>query len=344
MTEYLREKPIDQGIFFALDAQGVGKAAIGKDLYAWHGEDVGKRLPIVGHVLEANEARTGVIRWSFSTKEEPKLYLVAVAPVRPSRDQRPNGVVVVGTSIDDGLAQRNQMILSGQPEVDRPDEEQRATAAEVAFFQGKQIMGSTFSASQQQALAANLLVAQGPILRDGQVVSGVRAFELGDTEYLAQARLLPEGLAGEDRIGVITLVDLDQALRPFRTAVLDIAIAFGIALLLGVVLLFVLVHLWVRAFDKLDRGIQEIIAGNKDYQFVVDNQNKVESGLAHGLNIMSAYLQGKPMPDADDIGGGGWSDIAAEMRATENRPPAQVGGVDMRGLMGKSNRTPGDDT
>ena len=82
----------------------------------------------------------------------------------------------------------------------------------------------------------------------------------------------------------------------------------------------------MRPIAKLEDGVTEILAGNKDFEFDVDDDS-VFASLAQGLNLMSAYLQGKPMPDdAEDLGG--WGELIGD-NGQSSEGPSEVHGVPM---------------
>ncbi|MFB6373288.1 MAG: hypothetical protein ABEN55_09285 [Bradymonadaceae bacterium] len=83
---------------------------------------------------------------------------------------------------------------------------------------------------------------------------------------------------------------------------------------------------FIKPASEIEETIGEILNGNKEAEFVVSRNSGIFENLAQGLNLMSAYLQGKPMPDeeaelegwgemvgdgpdvgGDDSGGGGGS-------------------------------------
>jgi hypothetical protein len=328
--------PLENGIYMVLDDDGIGQAALGKDLYSWFGEDVGKRYPIVDRVLQSNKTHTAIWKWSFRVKEKPQHYLVAVAPVRPSLDSEPTGVVVIGTSLDDGLANEMQMDVGGDPDIDKPDKEQRAAAPQIVFFRGEKILGSTFSTTVQESLTVQLSAGEGLLGDEGR--SEALDIELGDQQYLARARSMPAGESIDEKMGVVVMGSMSRGLAPFESMYIDTILIAGAVLLLGILALLFILQRFLSAFDRIDQGIQEIIAGNKDYEFEIPPSNDYAAGLAHSLNIMSAFLQGKPMPDSDDLGDSGWSDLmgggGGGGGGKNDGDKPEVQGVSMSDLMG----------
>jgi hypothetical protein len=52
--------------------------------------------------------------------------------------------------------------------------------------------------------------------------------------------------------------------------------------------------------DSIERGVAEVINGNRDYQFESPSQDF--EGLANGLNVLMARLLGRPDPTDDELG------------------------------------------
>ncbi|MDX1748308.1 MAG: hypothetical protein R3324_20425, partial [Halobacteriales archaeon] len=122
------------------------------------------------------------------------------------------------------------------------------------------------------------------------------------------------------------------ARKPLGTLRVNIILVGVIFLLVGAFVLVFVVLRFVRPIEDLESGIQEIIAGNKDYTWEQQDGHDLQSSLAQGLNLMSAFLQGKPMPDEDQTGKG-WGDLMGGGDAGQSSDkPSQVQGVDLSAL------------
>lgn len=315
----LERTPHDYDVFIALDDTGVGVAALGKNLFSWFGSDVSKTFPSVKEVLKTGETRIEHWNWSFSG-DDKRVHRVALAPIRRAEKEEIVGVVVVGYMLGDGAAKTQQKLLAGVSE-DSNDQEVLDRAPDIVLFQGKQVVGSTFDTSRQSAVAAEL-DRVGGFSADAATI-----FELSEEgkRYLAMVR--PIAGSGENAMGVAVMADLTHALKPVKSLQVTLALIFGLMLLLGVGASIFLIVRWMAPLERLEIGIQEVIAGNKDHVWEPLKNHDLHEGLAQGLNLMSAYLQGKPMPD-DENAGQSWS--ADELDSTNVGGPApKVQGVSL---------------
>lgn len=320
-------EPRELDIFMVLDADGRGVAALGKDLYSWFGADVAKTFPEVLAVAKGGMARSTFWMWSFKPGEERRLYRVALAPLRRTAEEEPAGVVVLGALVSDGLAQRKQALFAGGEDAD--------THLEIAFYRGGNIVGSTFGTEKQQAVAAALAEAG----LNGADPTGPAEIAVDGVPYLAISRPLQ---ASETPIGVAVIANLAVAKAPVASLRVDIALVALVLLVLGLVLLVVLIHRYLKPVEDLEDGVQEVIAGNRDYVWSPLPGHDLQSSLAQQLNLMSAFLQGKPMPD-DDGTGQGWGDLMPGGGAAPPQGAGQVQGVDLAGLMGAKPKRPDGD-
>lgn len=315
----LAREPQDLDIFMVLDGDGKGVAALGKDLYSWFGDDLGKQFPDVGEVAGGGAARSAYWMWSFKPTEEKRLHRVAIAPLRRTVDEQTVGVVVLGSIVNDGLARRKQALFAGGETLDVP--------VHLAFYRGNEIVGSTFSSDEQQIVAgalggAGLMSAEPTELTE---------IVFNEEPHLAVSRPLA---GGEAAVGLAVVASVTAAKAPMGALQVDIVLIGIILLLIGLVLIVVLIHRYIKPVENLEDGIQEVIAGNREYVWTQLTGHELQAGLAQQLNLMSAFLQGKPMPD-DDSAGQGWGDL---MKGGEQKPegPGEVKGVDLAGLMGAS--------
>lgn len=321
----LRSRPVKTDLFFVVDAKGIGLAALGKDLYAWYGVDVSKDYPMLSEVMVKNETRTAFIRFAFKGKSK-SLYQVAMAPIRKSRGEKPIGVVVMGNLLNDGVAKKSQALIMGSA-----DKKVNPMKPEVAFIQDDRIVASTLD-TNTQSVVAQLLKTQKVMEKEGR--DKTASLKVNKEPHMAKARVLYGQHEAKKPIGVVVMTNLKAFKRPLRNPGTTTVFAGLGALVVGVILVMVFVLLFLSPLAKLEQGIQEIIAGNKDYEFE-EKGHKVSRGLAQQLNLLSAFLQGKRMPDDEDAGGGGgWGDIGASGQTKPAGHP-KVAGVSMADLMGK---------
>lgn len=328
----LARRPHELDIFMALDSKGIGVAALGKDRFSWFGDDVSIEHPGVKKLgMGVGEARIEYWRWSFSG-DEKRLYRVAIAPIRPSESDNAEGVVVVGSRINDGIAVEKQRILAGGDE--RTEEGLLNEAPEVVYLYGKEIEASTFSSEKQEAVAN--AIAESSV---GDNSATITEIAVGEVTYLAMLRTLSADK--EKPFKVAVMASLPSIMTIVGQLRVNILLIGGIFLVLGAILLLVIVMAYVRRLEEVESGIQEVIAGNKDYEWESVKGHPFQSSLAQSLNLMSAFLQGKPMPD-DDGSGGSWSADSMEdlSKAPEKKP--KMAGVDLSSLQSSSKKDDGE--
>jgi hypothetical protein len=320
-----------------LDQDGVGVAALGKDRYSWFGDNVAKQFPQVLEVMKDNEPATAVWDWAWGASDDSELYRVAIVPIRETPDQTPVGVVVAGNIIDDEVANRSQRLMAGitapQSDGGEIDESKVPRMPQVAFFQGEKLRGSTFSSQEEGSLGKQLFEEQKILESDDP--EEMISVTVNGRPYRALVRFLSgEFDNAKNPAGFVVLTNLNEALSPVEKAKNTLLMATGGALGVGVVLLIFFIFQFIRPAARIEEGITEILAGNKDYQFEVNQGNPVFSSIAQGLNLMSAYLQGKPMPDDDDLGG--WGELVGDVDSGGGGGggSTQVQGVQMPGMGG----------
>jgi len=309
----LERAPHDYDVFIALDAEGIGVAALGKNLFSWFGDDVSKEHASIREVMKTRQPRIEHWQWSFSG-DEKRLHRVAIAPIQRAEREEVVGVVVVGYMLGDGAAKTQQKLLAGLGEESR-DQEVLERAPDIVLFQGKRVVGSTFNTARQASITAEI-DRVGGFSADAATIVEV---EEGGTRYLGMIR--PVSGTGENAMGIAVMSDLTHALKPVKGMQVSLALVFALLLMLGVGLSLFIIVRWMAPLEKVEIGIQEVIAGNRDYAWEPLKNHEIQEGLAQSLNLMSAFLQGKPMPD-DENAGQSWSADDLD-EATKGAPKVQ---------------------
>lgn len=330
----LEREPVVTDMFMALDKSGKGVAALGKDRYSWFGQNVMENHPIVAKVLE--EEKQAVDLWQFRWEEgaEPQMYRVALAPIKPAPNMEPAGVVVVGSLVDDSVANRSQRLLTGvtTPEGETDDVGRAVIerAPELAFFRGKDIYASTLAPEEQAALE-EALFTQKKVL-DSDNPEELLDLQIGATSYMGMVRFFADQYGKKDQPGgFVVMTNLTEARAPVDNAMTNIFLIGGAVLIIGLILLLYFIYSFLKPIEQVEQGIGEVLAGNKDYTFEVEGKHEIASSLAQGLNLMSAFLQGKPMPDADDDLGG-WGELIGDSGGSEPKGGGKITGVQMPGM------------
>lgn len=323
----LQREPNAQELFTAIDASGHGVATLGKDLLSWFGDNVAKQHPIILDVMNKGEARTDVWLWSYNPSEPKQLYVVAIAPIQASPNSPVLGVIVLGNAINNGVAHNYQDLLKGISSSERSN----ALSPEIAFFHDSKIYGSTFNLNQQLALAKALFTESAE-----QKTSKSITLDIDDTSYNALVSYYPNNSDVDHKAGFVLLNNTSAVQQPVVKAVSSILFAAVAFLLIGIIACFFFIFQFTRPLGKIENGINEIITGNKDYEFVAHPGNEYTASLSHALNLLSRFLQGKPLDD--DAPKGGWDELMPEaVTSVEDRKGAAptVQGISMGGTKAK---------
>jgi len=232
--------------------------------------------PIVG---EALKGVPGFDIWYF----EAKMMIVAAAPIRSEADIV--GVLLLGVHVSANYA----------------EEDKRTFGVDVAYILDTKVHGTTLGAEETNALTDYIIKEDPSLLRNVLVEtrkpSDSTNLELVGTKYRAIFAPFP-GISDpnkERKAAYVLLVRADMLSEPlvavqFRVIVPTV-ICLGLVLVLGLIFSRGL----ERPAEEVEKGIIEVVSGNKDY--VWPSQNNYMRGIAHQLNNMIASLQGRPLPD-----------------------------------------------
>jgi hypothetical protein len=218
-------------------------------------------------------------------------------------DGQVKGVVVIGYSFTDKDA----------------SVERRQLGAHVLYFVDGAVRASSFpkKGAVVKDVDSRLLKSKNIVkaVEDGKVSTVFKA-KLGGADYVGVAGPLPapatlyagisnngEGAkatsAAAKKAGFIVLVNVTNRNARVRST-RWILLGFTVVLMLFAMgLMFFVAKHFVDAQDKLELGVSEVISGNMDYTF--DVQEEFE-GLANAMNVMLARLLGRPEPGEDDDG------------------------------------------
>ncbi|RAL25477.1 hypothetical protein DL240_04500 [Lujinxingia litoralis] len=302
-------RPANHEIFMAVDRSGRGVATMGDNLAHWMGENVARDFPLVRDVMESGEPQLSTWNWSWSATDLRQLYVVAIAPLRAPGSDTSVGAVILGNLVNDGVAARSQGLFAGdtsetyQP---RGDSREAALVPEIAFFQNERIYGSTLSTNAQRALARQLF--EESRVTDSSDAERFLNLSINQVPYRALVRFFHKNQDERAPSGMVLLANVENTIAPVERAS-ALILRVGLAVMVfGALILLVLLHLYTRRFSQIEQGIQEVISGNRDYEFSTQGYHDDAASLAHYLNVMNAALQGKSMPD-EDVNAGDWPDL-----------------------------------
>lgn len=306
-------------LVFVTDDKGVSVAALGTNKYDWYKIDIARQHPALMSVADGTP-RKDIWMWKWNEGDTVAPYHVGLAPVMEG--EKMLGTVVVGSLISDGSARMASDAIGGQ---------------DVAYFVGDRVVASTMSRDEE--LSAALFQGASPIGEGNE--PPVFSLKVGQDEYLAAVRyFLQNADSKAPKAGFLVLVPVTARLGAVQQARTSILVCGVLLLILLLASVLWIVRNFIKPLEEIDQGIQEVIAGNKDYTFQVSGSSTFSSEMAQSLNLMSAYLQGKRMPDEEEEAGD-WSDFfvgnvtqtaimravnkeEAEQALKEGRTPATV--------------------
>lgn len=351
--DLMERQPIEPDMVMALNKNGVGVAALGKDRYSWgassNAMNVVEKYSVVQRVLDNPDQGPvlDVWEWAWGPGDDPSLYQVAITPIRPHAGVEAAGAVVVGYTIHDGAAKEIRRLVggvtTGSEGAKHVEQEDIEAAPEVAFFHGESIHSSTFDSTRQKRLGKRLF-EEVKILESDDPEKEIN-LELDEKPYTGFVRFFPGQFKAERPTGIVVLSNLAEARAPVESIVNRVDLIGLIVMVLGLGLLLLFYQRFVKPAAEIEETIGEVLSGKKDAEFVISQDHQIFSSLAQGLNLMSAYLQGKPMPDdeaeldgwGDLVGGGGGGGGESSGEAPE------VTGVQMPGMGGGGGEASGDD-
>ncbi|MBN1947280.1 MAG: hypothetical protein JW797_16545 [Bradymonadales bacterium] len=105
--------------------------------------------------------------------------------------------------------------------------------------------------------------------------------------------------AGTDPFSYLLVGSLSPELSRLRQLTIGLPLLGILLALVGLVAMVMVVNRFLAPLERIDQGIQQVIAGNRDHVWQVDSRNPYHAEMAQALNLMSATLQGKPLPDEE---------------------------------------------
>jgi hypothetical protein len=281
------------------DPTGTVVARAVGDTADWWGESVQnlRAYAVVQGALERGLSHD-VMSWreGSGAEEAGTLMLTAAAPVvLPGQGgaARSLGVVLLGTPLNDQMARDRQSVMGD---------------VDFAYTVGNQVRGSSLRPEDARALRRATFRAAGGgeeldfdgFLTSPSARSGVFRAHGEGRELLAARGTFAGDRVGEEGAGYVVVADLGAALAPVRRGSVVLP-AVGIALLLlGGLGIMLLVRGFMAPVVTIDQGLQQVIAGNRDYVWDTNSPNSFTNEMARSLNVMSAFLQGKPLPDEEE--------------------------------------------
>ena len=321
--------PITPTLLIVADPDGTVVARAIGDTEDWWGINVPNLLSyaVVHNAIHHGTAHDAVA-WQEGSGdgETPTLTIVAAAPIiseqRPDTSE-PLGIALIGFPVNDDVARDKQSVLGN---------------ISLAFTIDDTIAGSNLRPDEQRALlrASYRPFVGGEALSfsefniDPNTLNQIFVAKTKEGRYLVARGAFPPERAGNQRAGFLVAANLTDSLVPIQRVTVGLPILGIIILAVGLILILLLVRNFLNPLVKIDQGLQQVIAGNRDYTWDVSSKNHFTTEMAHALNVMSCFLQGKPLPD-DDLpeDDSEWAALLqfADVEVTGSHPAINVKGI-----------------
>jgi hypothetical protein len=274
--------------------------------------------------------QAGDIVWREYDTADPRLATVGVAPVFSGTggDRTFLGTIMIGSFMNDEAATDVAGLMSGVDLIYwfRVDNTTRRASSNGNMMPGlaEEIRGAELFVRNADGSLGDTASAFDAVTGTSSESSYQLSASTGT--YLVRPFGLTSGDDGSVISGAIVVTSLSQQIAPLRPFTGQLPLFAIVVFILGVVSILFVFKQFVAPIEEISRGVQEVIAGNKDYMWPVDDASHL-ADLSHSLNIMAARLQGKRDPDADE--GEGSEAWAASAGAADGaaKPPAGVGGI-----------------
>lgn len=268
-----------------------------EDVYGARTFNLRDYYAVVDVCAESSTTQFDVIGWLESVEQTPEATIVAAAPIYAwgpaGGAEQAVGVVLVGFPLDDHVADESDAALGDLSLLYTFDgtivgnsglhNEIERDLSESSFLISDDISPMGFS---QFTLEAPVEIPySGEGLKDRYVV--------GRGEFSTVR-------AGDSPAGFVVVGRLSNAHEPLQGVTVHLLLIGILMLLVGGSLIFIIIRNFLAPLAKIDHGIQQVITGKRDFVWEVDSKNPYHAEMAHALNVMSAFLQGKPLPDEEE--------------------------------------------
>jgi len=244
--------------------------------------DHSENIPLLTEAMDGTTS--GFIHWTIHE------FFVAVSPVH---DDSGNviGTIAVGYQLDSGFVERLSSITGEGIDVVISSDQRLYASTDLEYRD--EILGATFHPVADDGTE----VDEGTEVDYESLESGeTYVASMNDRRHLVQAHTWQPGEDPAPRIGFLVISDLSQAMNPVDDLKMQILLFGAVILLIGLVLTAIFVRRFLRPLEDVAVGIQEILAGNRDYIFRARPGNPLQGELVNSLNQLTAYLQGRAAP------------------------------------------------
>jgi methyl-accepting chemotaxis protein len=245
--------------------------------------------------------QVGFVVWRENPGAQPDLLHASAAPVRDA-EGRFLGSILLGYFVANSEAAELQQtigstrvgyfVAAGADSVAVRGESSGAPSDYLSRISGAALTSAVEGAAADETIGFGSALTERP--------SQLYGLSLGDETL----RLLPHRFAavdGEEGVsaGFFAITSVSRYVAPVAAIGSALGVAAVVAIIVGLLLLAFALRGFMAPIEDVSRGVQEVIAGNREYIWPVDEKSYL-SDLSHSLNVMSARLQGKVDPDADE--------------------------------------------
>jgi hypothetical protein len=337
-------------IIVALSDGTVVARTPGNDTDDWWGdEETGHAVQNLSvHSVFTNTMNSGavsddIIGWQDDpqdTIEEPKMMMVAVSPVISSgSNQELLGAVMLGYSLNDEMANDHHRLLGDiqyaytlKNNITGNSDRTLFSRILRAEYIGFEPVNDGDVTSETASTFSDLMST--PNIQGEVITAEFSGNSPGGNDHvylMAKGNFWPHRSSNQ-RVGFIVAVDMSgHSLFKRYEKTIGLLVLGLIIALLGITFLMFITNQYLKQWTAIDEGLQQVISGNLDYVWRSNTKNTLATEMAHSLNILSAFLQGKPLPDdeQDDDTDTDWFDLLqfADVEVTGSHPAINIKGL-----------------
>jgi hypothetical protein len=283
---------------------------------------------VIRRALDTGRPQHDIIAWREAWGDEQSRILTLVAAT-PVHSWLPGGglgpvsyVALIGFPVSDQLARDAQTVL-GQ--------------SSLVYTLGTSVVGTSLPSEVTRRLqSASYRAGEGAepmswaefLSPDNNV--RMATAQSGVNQYVVARGGFGDDRAGREVAGFVVVASLTEAMATTKSIGFSLPVLGILILVFGMTALVLIVSNFVKPLIKIDYGLQQVILGNTDYIWEIDSKNSFHCGMAYSLNVMSAFLQGKPLPDEEvEEDDSEWAALLqfADVEVTGSQPNIALSGI-----------------
>lgn len=243
--------------------------------------------PLIRKVVKGGSAAKDI--WVIRVQNDRMMTVVA-APVWSGA--KVVGVLILGYDHGDAYA-----------EADKHNFAMKHFAVDVTYFNwvkksnNFQIFGSTKTHRHIRNKLRALANKNKALIQIGKS-SHLKTITIKGQSYYSMISPIRDN-ATETLSGYILLASIDKALAPVSSFLSRVPLIAALFLVVAIVLVLLIYRGVFQPYEKIEQGILEIIAGNRNHRFDARQPGQAGS-MSHVLNLLVAALLGRKAPDEEE--------------------------------------------